>query len=148
MGRQKEKPTSCCLLLPEEAALAALKEMVAKIISGAEEVGYSTHLCHTDYTNSLRCQASQVLMYDHYSINELHTKLYASSVLEGKVPSLNSEASAFLSTSQDKVLAFAWAWKMQFVEWQWWLLVVSDHIVKSLHKLMEMIPQVTFNPAR
>lgn len=87
-------------------------------------------------------------MYDHYSINELHRKLYASSVLEGKVPSLNSEASAFLSTSQDKVLAFAWAWKMQFVEWQWWLLVVSGHIVKSLHKLMEVIPQVTFNPAR
>lgn len=46
MGRGKEKPTSRCLLLPEEAALAALKEMVAKIISAAEEAGHSTHLRH------------------------------------------------------------------------------------------------------
>jgi len=33
----------CCLLLPEEAALPALKEAVAKSIGAAEEEGYSTH---------------------------------------------------------------------------------------------------------
>lgn len=67
-GREKEKPACCCLLLPEEAPLPALKEMVAKTIGATEEARYSTHLCHRgvgkcvwsahDCTVSLRCQAS------------------------------------------------------------------------------------------
>lgn len=67
-GQRRGEAHTLLLLLPEEAALPVLKEMVVKPIGAAEEAGYSTQLCHRGVGNggwsandcmvSLRCQAS------------------------------------------------------------------------------------------